>query len=121
MASRLPSLAVVLERSRLTIPGRGGFERVVVSDDSSCFVIVDLDSSVILSVVSPEDDVCERGVSPSGTDIIDESLLAARLKRGVSFGGDDVTMSTSSANRTVESARLRGSAEAGYSSKLESL
>lgn len=90
IASKLPSWAVVLERSRLTMPGRSGFRSETLSltlgspfwygSLPAVAAIVDLGSSVILSDVSADDDVCcERGVSPSGIGMMEGPWLLPDL------------------------------------------
>ena len=118
-ASKSESVAVVLDRSRLTGLGRDGSRRESICSRRCCSAIGDGDddaSDCPLSGVSPEElavESCETGVPLSG-------IVTFRFDFGVLLlGGDEVTISTSSANRTVESVRLRP-AESGWKSYLES-
>ena len=110
-ASNSLSVAVVLERSRFT--GLGREEGFKTAGSSSLFFRFFADGddamggpALILSGLSSEEEVvdsCETGVSASRTDStgLGSSLLF------LFSGGEDVTISTSSANLTVESVRLR--------------
>lgn len=113
-ASKSLSDAAVLERSLFTTPGRDDLKASACSC-CCCRVFGDVGAAedapdLLLSGVP--DSLEELGVDNCDTGV--SASVSFRLGRRAMFlGGEEVTISTSSAKRTVESVRLRDAASGG--------